>query len=57
MTFRTKTELILHPIGNPSLVPIDEFSTGVDVQMKREMWQTLKDVAGGKAIVLTTRKL
>jgi len=43
--------------GNPAVLLIDEFSTGVDVQMKREMWQTLRNVAGGKAVIITTRKL
>lgn len=42
--------------GNPSVILIDEFSTGVDAKMKRDMWSTLKNVAVGKAIVITTRK-
>ena len=41
--------------GNPSVVLIDEFSTGVDARMKRDMWGTLRNVAVGKAIVITTR--
>ena len=39
------------------MVLIDEFSTGVDAKMKRDMWSTLKHVAPGKAIVMTTRML
>lgn len=35
---------------------IDEFSTGIDAKMKREMWGTLRTVAVGKAIVITTRE-
>ena len=42
--------------GNPSVILIDEFSTGVDAKMKRDMWETLKNVAIGKAVVITTRK-
>ena len=42
--------------GNPSVVLIDEFSTGIDAKMKREMWGTLRTVAVGKAIVITTRE-
>lgn len=42
--------------GNPSVILIDEFSTGIDAKMKREMWVTLRKVAVGKAIVITTRK-
>lgn len=44
-------------LGNPSVVLIDEFSTGIDAKMKRDMWSTLKSVAIGKAVVITTRKL
>ena len=43
-------------LGNPSVILIDEFSTGVDAKMKRDMWGTLKTVAVGKAIVITTRE-
>ena len=42
-------------LGNPSVILIDEFSTGIDAKMKRDMWSTLKNVAHGKAIVITTR--
>ncbi len=37
------------------MILIDEFSTGVDAKMKRDMWGTLKNIAHGKAIVITTR--
>lgn len=43
-------------IGNPPVILIDEFSTGVDAKMKREMWQTLRSVSQGKAVIITTRK-
>jgi ABC-type multidrug transport system ATPase subunit len=49
-------ELIISLIlGNPSVILIDEFSTGIDAKMKREMWKTLRNVAHGKAVVITTR--
>ena len=41
--------------GNPSVVLIDEFSTGIDAKMKQDMWGTLRNVAVGKAVVITTR--
>lgn len=47
---------VLNGAGNPSVVLIDEFSTGIDAKMKREMWGTLRTVAVGKAIVITTRE-
>ena len=51
-----KLSLAIALIGNPSVVLIDEFSTGIDPKMKREMWQTLRRVANGKAVIITTRK-
>lgn len=38
------------------MILIDEFSTGIDAKMKRDMWGTLRNVAAGKAIVITTRE-
>ena len=52
-----KLSLAIALMGNPSVLLIDEFSTGVDPKMKREMWHTLKGVSHGKAIVVTTREL
>jgi ATP-binding cassette subfamily A (ABC1) protein 3 len=51
-----KLALAIALLGNPAVVLIDEFSTGVDPRMKREMWDTLRRVGVGKAIVITTRK-
>ncbi len=51
-----KLSLAIALLGNPPVILIDEFSTGVDPKMKRDMWQTLRRVAIGKAIVITTRK-
>jgi ATP-binding cassette subfamily A (ABC1) protein 3 len=51
-----KLSLAIALIGNPSVLLIDEFSTGIDPKMKRDMWQTLRKVAVGKAVVVTTRK-
>ena len=51
-----KLSLAIALMGNPSVLLIDEFSTGVDPKMKREMWHTLKGVAKGKAVVVTTRE-
>jgi len=49
--------MTLFYLGNPSVVLIDEFSTGIDAKMKRDMWVTLRKVAVGKAVVITTRAL
>ncbi|KZT01143.1 P-loop containing nucleoside triphosphate hydrolase protein [Laetiporus sulphureus 93-53] len=52
-----KLALAIALIGNPSVVLIDEFSTGIDAKMKRDMWATLRTVARGKAIVITTHSM
>ncbi|KAF8910204.1 hypothetical protein CPB84DRAFT_1812882 [Gymnopilus junonius] len=52
-----KLSLAISLIGNPSVVLIDEFSTGIDPKMKRDMWQTLRTVAAGKAVVITTHSM
>ncbi|KAG1813914.1 uncharacterized protein BJ212DRAFT_1274572 [Suillus subaureus] len=52
-----KLSLAIALIGNPSVILIDEFSTGVDAKMKRDMWGTLRNVAVGKAIVITTHSM
>lgn len=36
---------------------IDEFSSGVDAKMKRDMWETLRNVTTGKAVVITTHSM
>jgi ABC-type multidrug transport system ATPase subunit len=51
-----KLALAIALIGNPPVVLIDEFSTGLDAKIKRDMWSTLRDVAVGKAVIITTRK-
>ncbi|OSD01185.1 P-loop containing nucleoside triphosphate hydrolase protein [Trametes coccinea BRFM310] len=52
-----KLALAIALIGDPSVILIDEFSTGIDAKMKREMWATLKNVSVGKAIVITTHSM
>jgi len=52
-----KLSLAISLIGNPSVILIDEFSTGIDPKMKRDMWQTLRRVAVGKAVVITTHSM
>ncbi|KAF8808210.1 P-loop containing nucleoside triphosphate hydrolase protein [Phlegmacium glaucopus] len=52
-----KLSLAIALIGNPSVLLIDEFSTGIDPKMKREMWQTLRRVARGKAVIITTHSM
>ncbi|QNN45239.1 ABC transporter ATP-binding protein [Thermomonas brevis] len=42
----------------PRLLILDEPTAGVDIEIRRGMWKTLKDInAGGTAIILTTHYL
>ncbi|KAF8634881.1 hypothetical protein AX15_000635 [Amanita polypyramis BW_CC] len=52
-----KLSLAIAIIGNPSVLLIDEFSTGIDAKMKRDMWITLRNVAIGKAVIITTHSM
>ncbi|KIM38139.1 hypothetical protein M413DRAFT_420628 [Hebeloma cylindrosporum] len=52
-----KLALAISLLGNPPVILIDEFSTGVDAKMKRDMWQVLRGVSVGKAIVITTHSM
>ncbi|KAK7049037.1 hypothetical protein R3P38DRAFT_3307634 [Favolaschia claudopus] len=54
---QTKLSLAMALMGNPSVVLIDEFSTGIDAKKKREMWRTLRAVAVGKVFVITTHAM
>lgn len=52
-----KLSLAIALMGNPSVVLIDEFSTGIDAKKKREMWRTLRAVATDKVFVITTHAM
>ncbi|KAF8204239.1 hypothetical protein K438DRAFT_1757492 [Mycena galopus ATCC 62051] len=52
-----KLSLAIALMGNPAVVLIDEFSTGIDAKKKREMWRTLRAVAVGKVFVITTHAM
>ncbi|KAG9094519.1 hypothetical protein FS749_012297 [Ceratobasidium sp. UAMH 11750] len=52
-----KLSLALALIGNPRVLLIDEYSTGVDAATKRAMWKTLRRVSSGKAVVITTHSM
>jgi ATP-binding cassette subfamily A (ABC1) protein 3 len=43
--------------GNPRVLLIDEYSTGIDAATKRAMWKTLRRVSAGKAVVITTHSM
>lgn len=38
------------------MILVDEYSTGIDAKMKRELWEVLKQATRNKAVLLTTRE-
>jgi ABC-type multidrug transport system ATPase subunit len=44
-------------MGNPTVLLLDEPSSGMDAASKRVMWKTLAAVAPGRSIVLTTHSM
>ncbi|KAH7909093.1 P-loop containing nucleoside triphosphate hydrolase protein [Hygrophoropsis aurantiaca] len=54
---KRKLALAIALIGNPSVLLIDEFYTGVDAKIKREMWGVLRNAAIGKVVVITTHSM
>ncbi|KAH6912539.1 nod factor export ATP-binding protein I [Coprinopsis sp. MPI-PUGE-AT-0042] len=54
---KRKLALGIALMGNPSVLLIDEYSTGIDAKMKRDMWRILKKVARGKTIIVTTHSM
>ncbi|TFK42171.1 hypothetical protein BDQ12DRAFT_677739 [Crucibulum laeve] len=52
-----KLSLAIALLGNPSVILVDEFSTGIDAKMKRELWRVLKHAVINKAVLLTTHSM
>ncbi|GAB3451687.1 daunorubicin resistance protein DrrA family ABC transporter ATP-binding protein [Streptomonospora sediminis] len=55
---RRRLDLAMTLVGAPSLIFLDEPTTGLDPRSRRGMWQIIRDlVAGGATIFLTTQYL
>merc|ERR1712195_16166 len=54
---KRKLSLAIALIGNPSLVLLDEPSTGMDPVARRQMWQTIERTSKGRSVVLTTHSM
>ena len=54
---KRKLSLGIALIGNPSVLLVDEGSSGMDAGAKRIMWRTLASVSSGRSLVLTTHSL
>ena len=54
---KRKLSLAIALMGNPSVLLLDEPSSGMDVLAKRIMWKTLAAVTPGRSLVLTTHSM
>ena len=54
---KRKLSLGIALMGNPTVLLLDEPSSGMDVAAKRVMWKTLASVVAGRSIVLTTHSM
>ena len=52
-----KLSLATAIIGNPSVVLLDEPSSGMDALAMRTMWKAIADVSGERAVVITTHSM
>ena len=51
---KRKLSLGIALMGDPSVLLLDEPSSGMDAASKRVMWRTLSSVSSGRSLVLTT---
>jgi ATP-binding cassette subfamily A (ABC1) protein 3 len=54
---KRKLSLGIALIGNPSVLLLDEPSSGMDAASKRVMWRTLSSISAGRSLVLTTHSM
>lgn len=55
---RRRLDIAMSLIGDPSVIFLDEPTTGLDPQARQEVWQTVKELAGqGVTVLLTTQYL
>nr|AHF50239.1 p-glycoprotein [Daldinia eschscholtzii] len=54
---KRKLSLGIALMGNPSVVLLDEPSSGLDAAAKRVMWRTLHSIVPGRSILLTTHSM
>lgn len=55
---RRRLDIAMSLIGDPSIIFLDEPTTGLDPQARIEVWRTVKELAqGGTTVLLTTQYL
>ncbi|KAF2006147.1 P-loop containing nucleoside triphosphate hydrolase protein [Amniculicola lignicola CBS 123094] len=54
---KRKLSLAVALVGNPRVLVLDEPSSALDANAKRNMWHTLQNISLGRAVVLTTHSM
>ncbi|EGG19447.1 hypothetical protein DFA_00024 [Cavenderia fasciculata] len=54
---KRKISLSIAMLGNPSVVFLDEASTGCDPQVRRFMWNVITELGKNKVIIITTHSM
>lgn len=54
---KRKLSLGIALMGNPSVLLLDEPSSGMDAASKRVMWKTLTAVSSGRSLIITTHSM
>jgi ABC-2 type transport system ATP-binding protein len=55
---RRRLDIAMSLIGDPAVIFLDEPTTGLDPEARKEVWQTVKELAaGGTTVLLTTQYL
>ncbi|HVI37680.1 MAG TPA: hypothetical protein VM684_15715, partial [Gaiellales bacterium] len=53
-----RLDIAMSLVGSPAVIFLDEPTTGLDPEGRREVWKTIKELAGsGTTILLTTQYL
>ncbi|KAL8689929.1 MAG: hypothetical protein Q9218_004507, partial [Villophora microphyllina] len=55
--YKRKLSIAIALVGNPAVLLLDEPSSGLDARAKRELWNVLRSVKVGRAILLTTHSM
>lgn len=54
---RRRLSVAISLVGNPKIVFLDEPTTGLDPENRRQLWDILSKCKGGRAMVLTTHSM
>ena len=54
---KRRLSLAIASVGEPSILLLDEPTTGMDPKTKREIWTLMKEIKQNKALILTTHSM